>query len=454
MLAPLDVSVQHISHNHYPQLLSPDIELNGGRSPFLPQATADSLSGGVVRYQTAGAAQPAATFPLSPISPAAWAAHPCPPSPWSFPNDKLNFQCPPPTQLNGAPATTFAKDPPQGEAISLSSTHEVGPFITLSNEATGYLSSPPAQYFPTPTYNHDSRRCDPPEPLPPPALPPPAGTWLDPESASANSHTGLVSPCRSLIGQQGSTTVFGREERGPDPLLVARQQDSQDPGLTTPTSLSVYYQGPSPTTTSPSHSAGSICSGGGNAGDNIPRGNSTPISPRSGKTTLCNKRSRPSQSQAYPQTLKSNSNSKTKEKSNITGTTCGDSTTTQTAVDKNSTSTRTRTRSKHKTEKEKRDHIRAYHREVGARNRQKEKEERARFELQTQELEKVNAELVAEEKSLATQKLLLVNELFCHYSQCNISNGNGNGSGSGSSDGATHSHRDLDEYLAVESLKM
>lgn len=89
-----------------------------------------------------------------------------------------------------------------------------------------------------------------------------------------------------------------------------------------------------------------------------------------------------------------------------------------------------------KTQKnDKKDKIRAYHRQVGARNRQKEREERQRFEEQSLWLEKVNVDLVAEEKSLATEKLVLVNELFHHYSVCGA-------------------YGDVEEYLAVESLKM
>lgn len=82
------------------------------------------------------------------------------------------------------------------------------------------------------------------------------------------------------------------------------------------------------------------------------------------------------------------------------------------------------------TEKEKN---RAYHREVGARNRLKEKQEKAHYESERQFLENLNTQLIAEEKQLATEKQSLFDELYRH-SLCN--------------------HNDVDKFLILESQKM
>lgn len=57
---------------------------------------------------------------------------------------------------------------------------------------------------------------------------------------------------------------------------------------------------------------------------------------------------------------------------------------------------------------------RAYHREVGMRNRQKERKDKERFEAASKGLESLNAELVAEERALTAEKLALRQQLFLH----------------------------------------
>lgn len=76
---------------------------------------------------------------------------------------------------------------------------------------------------------------------------------------------------------------------------------------------------------------------------------------------------------------------------------------------------------------------RAYHREVAARNRLKEKQKKARFESEKQFLENLNTRLIAEEKALVTEKQSLLEQLYLH-SLC--------------------AHLDVDKYLNVRSQKM
>ncbi|KAM7217341.1 hypothetical protein V8F06_007284 [Rhypophila decipiens] len=179
-------------------------------------------------------------------------------------------------------------------------------------------------------------------------------------------------------------------QRGGPDLLFSLPDSRQASGIT----ASAYSQTPSPGIST--NSSGPIYAGSGIRGS---RRNSTPTSPHPGSRHQRRSVRPPSQSRR-------NSNHST----------AGDLLTAQQVVDS------------------KKEKIRAYHREVGARNRQKEKEERQRFELQSQWLEKVNADLVAEEKSLATEKMVLVNELFRH-SRCGA-------------------HADVEEYLAVQSSKI
>ncbi|KAM7209725.1 hypothetical protein V8F20_000128 [Naviculisporaceae sp. PSN 640] len=395
MLDPLDASVQQQSHAYYP-LVSPTIDLDSGRTPFYVQEAAPNfLTSGAVSYQTIGVPRPpAAVSPLSPISPD-WATHQQRSPSWSLPDAEFTLHCPPPPPNCAPPIPGLAapKDPFPGRAASL--THSAG--FYASYNATGYLS-PPAQYFPT-TYNNHDRHCEPTK----------ASENNNLGSASDNSHTGLVSPPRSLIGQPPSTTIS--RQQGPGHLLVP-SRDSQGLGITIATP-SLYSQSPSPTssTNSPGRvQAGSGLSSGSGSGSGNSLRNSTPTSPRSGTTSQ--RRSYIPCPSSQPGRNDNNSSAAV------------DLSTAQT-VEGNDKSPK----------KDKKEKIRAYHREVGARNRQKEKEERQRFEEQAQWLERVNLELVAEEKSLATEKLVLVNELFRHYSVCGA-------------------HSDVEEYLAVESLKI
>ncbi|KAK4219038.1 hypothetical protein QBC37DRAFT_167040 [Rhypophila decipiens] len=244
--------------------------------------------------------------------------------------------------------------------------------LYLSNNETGYLS-PPGQCYRTP--NHDYY-----------CAPPKAPESNSSPGSASDGHTGLVSPPRSLIGQPQSRITFQRG--GPD--LFSLPDSRQASGIT----ASAYSQTPSPG--SITNSSGPIYAGSQIRGS---RRNSTPTSPHPGTRHQRRSVRPPSQSRR-----------------NSSQSTAGDPLTAQQVVDS------------------KKEKIRAYHREVGARNRQKEKEERRRYELQSQWLEKVNADLVAEEKSLAMEKMVLVNELFRH-SQCGA-------------------HADVEEYLAVQSSKI
>lgn len=62
---------------------------------------------------------------------------------------------------------------------------------------------------------------------------------------------------------------------------------------------------------------------------------------------------------------------------------------------------------------------RAYHREVGRRTRKKDREERARMEAATKDLEQVHASLVARERALMEERLALREELYLHARMCN-----------------------------------
>ncbi|KAM7205322.1 hypothetical protein V8F33_001153 [Rhypophila sp. PSN 637] len=328
--APLDLSIKPELQNY--SLGSPNADLNGAFPYLLESPKSASLSGlsSGVCYQTTAVAQPAVA-PLSPISPAWAAQHRSPP--WT---NNITLQRPAPTKFA---AVAVVKDATPARPIL---SHSAA--FYLSNNETSY-PSPPAQCSRTP--NHDFS-CGPPK----------APESNSSPGSASDSHTSLVSPPRSLIGQPQRRTTF---QSGGLDLLFSLPDSRQASGIT----ASAYSQTPSPG--SLTNSPGPIHVGSGIRGS---RRNSTPSSPHPG--------------------------------------------------------------TRH--QRSKKEKIRAYHREVGARNRQREKEERQRFELQSQWLEKVNADLVAEEKSLATEKMVLVNELFRH-SQCGA-------------------HADVEEYLAVQSSKI
>jgi len=62
---------------------------------------------------------------------------------------------------------------------------------------------------------------------------------------------------------------------------------------------------------------------------------------------------------------------------------------------------------------------RAYHREVGMRNRKKDREKRERMEAATRHLEQIHASLMARERALMEERLALREELYQHARMCN-----------------------------------